>query len=102
MKILVILDQEVKIDKNFLMNQLKEEVTVNSVSQDGISLFECGTTIPKEEWDEVLMVGVCNAPMEINVEVEIPLEEDPVGNLITALAAIIEGMDTDGAIGEVE
>lgn len=100
MKILVIVDQDAKIDTSFLSNQLKEEVTKNSISQDGISIFECGTPIPLEEWDWVGQVGNCNAPMDVQIEVEIPLDDDPQGNLITAIAAVLEGMDTDEAIGE--
>jgi len=100
MKILVIIDQDAKIDIPFLTNQLREEITKNSVSQDGISIFECGTPIPLEEWDWIGQVGNCNAPMEVSVEVEIPLDDDPQGNLLTALSAVLEGMDTDEAIGE--
>jgi hypothetical protein len=102
MRILVIVDQEINVDVSQLSNQLNEEVTLNSVSKDGISVFECGKTIPIEEWDWVGQVGTCNAPSDVPVEVEIPLEEDPIGNLITALSAVLEGMDTDTAIGESE
>lgn len=100
MKILVIADQDLKIDKSYISNVLKEEVTLNSVSQDGVSIFECGTPIPQEEWDWIGLVGTCNAPMEIEPEVEIPLSDDPVGNLITALAAVLENMDVDESESE--
>lgn len=102
MKILVIVDQDLQIDTSYISTQLKEEVTLNSISPDGVSIFQCGRPLPQNEWDWIGMVGTCNAPMDIDVEVEIPLQEDPIGNLITALAAVLEGMETDEAIGEAE
>lgn len=102
MKILVIVDQDVRVEVPYLKDQLKEEITLNSVAQDGISIFQCGNPLPSDTqyWDWVGQVGVCNAPMDIRVDVEIPIEGDPIGSLITALAAVLEGMDTDEAIGE--
>ena len=100
-QILVIVDNEFSIETQVLENQLKEEVTRNSVSQDGVSLFECGTPVPQGiEWDWVGLIGTCTADIGYPIDVEIPLEEDPVGNLITALAAVLEDQDNDIAIGE--
>lgn len=98
--ILVIADLELKVDVEVLKDLLKEEVTLNSVSPDGISVFECGTAVPKEEWDFVALLGNCLMEMDFNIDVTFPLEDDPIGNLVNAIAAVQEGQDTDEAIGE--
>jgi hypothetical protein len=100
MKILIIVDQELRVEKQFIENAIKEEVTLNSVTQDGVSIFQCGKAIPEEQWDWVGQVGNCLMENGVTVDVEIPLEEDPIGNLISAIMAVKEGMDTDEAIGE--
>jgi hypothetical protein len=100
-QILVIIDSEIKVDVSLMESILNTEVKMNAISQDGISLFECGRMPPPGmEWDWVGLVGTCTAENEYPIDVEIPVDEDPVGNLITALSAVLEGQDTDEALGE--
>jgi hypothetical protein len=99
-KILIIADQELKIEKTFIENAIKDEVTLNSVNPDGVSIFVCGTPIPQEHWDWVALVGNCLQDLNVTVDIEIPLDDDPIGNVISAIMAVKEGQDTDEAIGE--
>lgn len=99
-QILVIADLDFKPDITRMKEMLNEDVTLNSVSQDGISIFECGETVPENIWDFTVLVGNCLQEMEFTIDVEIPLNEDPFGNLISVLSTAKEGMDTDEAIGE--
>ena len=100
MRALAIVDLELKVDVKFISSSLNEEVTLNSVNQDGLSIYECGSAIPAEEWDWVAKVGECMAELPNPIDLAIPLDEDPIGTLISAVSAIREGMVIDESIGE--
>lgn len=96
MHILVIVDNEIRVEPDFIANNVKEEVKLNSVPQDGIAIFQCGKPLPDGNWDWVAKLGNCLAPIDesIHIDLEIPVEDDPIGNLITAIAAVKENIDT--------
>jgi hypothetical protein len=99
-RILVLTGLELKVDVAILSDLLKEEVTLNSVSEDGISVFECGEAVPPTEWDFVVLLGNCLQKNDFTIDVEFALADDPIGNLVSAISAVQEGQDTDEAIGE--
>jgi len=100
MKALAIVDLELKVDVKFISSSLNEEVTLNSVNQDGLSIYECGSSIPEEQWDWIAKVGECQAELPNPIDLTIPLDEDPIGTLISAVSAVREGMVIDESIGE--
>lgn len=97
---LAIVDIELKIDVKFISSSLNEEVTLNSVNQEGLSIYECGTPIPEEQWDWVAKIGECQAEIRPPIDLTIPLDDDPVGTLISAVSAVREGMVVDESVGE--
>lgn len=103
MKVLVIADINLVFDVKSISNTLNEEVTLNSVSEDGVSFFQCGKVIPDLDWDWVVRIGVCNQdlPEGLTVNVEIPLEGDPLGTFMSDLMTVKEGQLEESAISEL-
>jgi hypothetical protein len=99
-KILVVTDLQFKVDVEVLKDMVKEDVSLNSVNPDGITIFECGEAVPKEDWDFVVLIGNCLMEMDFTIDITIPLEDDPMGNLIAAISTVKEGQETDEAIGD--
>lgn len=99
MKALAIVDRDQKLDVKFISSSLNEEVTLNSVNPDGLSIYECGSVIPQEAWDWVAKIGECMAELP-PIDLEIPLDDDPIGTLISAVSGLREGMVIDESIGE--
>lgn len=101
MKVLVIVQHDLDIQVGYISSQLNEDVKLNSVTEDGVSIFQCGTPLPDvNDWDWVAQVGTCTAEVKVPVEVQISSDGDYVGDLIAAVMAVKEGQDTDEALGE--
>lgn len=101
MKILVIAGNEIDIQVGYLEAQLQEEVRLNSVSQDGVSIYSCGTPLPQDDdWDWVATIGKCLAESTVPVNMDLSAEEDPIGSLLSAIMAVKEGSETEIVINE--
>lgn len=100
MKVLAIVDIDLKVDVKYISQAVSEEVTLNSVSNDGVSIFVCGTPIPETNWDWVAKIGTCMAEISVPIDLDISIDEDPIGNLIAAISAVQDGQANDEDLGE--
>lgn len=98
MKLLVIVDQEVRLDTERLKSISKEPVNINSPISEGISVYTCGKPVPwDEEWTAFIQIGECSAERKMEPSVIIDRKSDVLGELLDHVATM---QDADAATVE--
>jgi hypothetical protein len=99
MKVLAIIQSDIQFDVDVISNLIHEDVTKNSVTEEGLSIFECGKALPNvQDWDWVALVGTCTLEIPYPIDVEISADGDAIGDLVTAVMAVKENQELDEAI----
>lgn len=90
MKVLVIVERGIQLDKAFIEQQVNTTVSVNSMpSDEGVAIFTCGQANPPFQWaDSVILVGECSAEFEKEPNAMIDRNDDVLGILVSMLQTL--------------
>lgn len=101
MRVLLIVQRGLTIDKEFLADQANTIVTQNSVPSDvGVAIWTCGQPDPPFEWAEtIIQIGECLMEGDMQPDTVINAQDDFNGQLVSMVQTLqdseIEVPDTE-------
>jgi len=100
MRLLVVVDQEIRLDTERLSSISKEDVSINSPTKEGISVYTCGKPVPWDhDWTAFIQIGMCAAERKQEPSIVIDKNSDALGELLEFIATLHDA-DT-GTIEEI-
>jgi hypothetical protein len=101
MRVLVIAERGITLDKSFIEQQVNTTVSINSEpTEDGVAIYTCGQPDPPVEWaDSVILVGECSAELAKEPSARINREDDVLGTLVSMLQTL---QDTEVEMADSE